>query len=78
MRFSDDRAVLSRKTLDSKYTGDIYVNDARTRRGKVDGLRVIGRNSPVRLYKAVSDGNGGFQRDKSGNVILGDFIREVV
>ena len=77
MRFSDNRAVIPHHHPDKKYMVEPYVTDARTRRGLVDGLRTVGSNSKVRLYNAISDSNGDFLRDKRGNVMLVDFIKEI-
>ena len=69
--YSDARAVYPRRNPEQRSMTAIYLVDTPPHGHRVDGLRAVGMNSPVRRFRAIPDGNGGYLRDQAGHPVLG-------
>ena len=72
---SDPRAVIQRRSPESRSIPVLYLVDTPTKGNTVDGLRSAGPASAVRYFHSIPDGNGDYIRDRVGNAVLGKRIR---
>jgi len=72
---SDPRAVIQRRSPDSRNIPVLYLVDTPTKANTIEGLRSAGPASEVRSFHSVPDGNGDYVRDHVGNAVIGKRIR---